>query len=141
MTSVIELTRAYLEAYEAHQDAKRDVSTLWKRVKAAEQRLAEAGLDAGVDRQPVDGRMVSWRSDLSATVDRTVDPEVLVRALNEAGLGELVQRNAVSVNPQSLSAALRRMETEAAEEGLDLPPIEGVKVSRYTKVTNSRGKS
>ena len=141
MSDVIELTRRYLAAYEAKQAAEREAKRCGRELRDAGRALAEAGLEAGVTRQPVDGRMVSWREDLSATVDRTVPPETLVRSLEEHGLGELIQRNAVSVNPQSLSAALRRLREELAEEGRDLPEIPGVKVSGYLKVTNSQGKS
>jgi hypothetical protein len=52
-----------------------------------------------------------------------VPPEVLVDSLESLGLGDLVQRNAVSVHAGALAAALRGLEREAAERGEDLPEI------------------
>jgi hypothetical protein len=110
-------------------------------LKVAEAELVEAMSAEGVTRSPVDGRMVSWKHDLSATIDVAVPPEVLVDSLESLGLGDLVQRNAVSVHAGALAAALRGLEREAAERGEDLPEIKGVKVRRYTKVLNAKGSS
>ena len=141
MPSIPELTRVYLAAHQADADAKQAKTDAYKALKVAEAELVEAMSTEGVTRSPVDGRMVSWKHDLSATIDVAVPPEVLVDSLESLGLGDLVQRNAVSVHAGALAAALRGLEREAAERGEDLPEIEGVKVRHYTKVLNAKGSS
>jgi|JI10StandDraft_1071094.scaffolds.fasta_scaffold322946_3 hypothetical protein len=142
MPSIPELTRAYLAAHKAKADAEAASKAAGRAKQAAEAKLAEAMMDEGLTRMAVDGRMVGLNPDyLEATVDTSVSSAEFEQSMIELGLGEILQRNTVTVHPQTLSAELRRMRDDLAEEGKELPKIRGVKWSTRKKFTNAKGSS
>jgi hypothetical protein len=115
MPSIPELTRAYLAAHKAKADAEAAKTDADRACQAgAEAKLAEAMMDEGLTRMPVDGRMVGLESDyLVGHGRRMAVPSAEVAQSIRSSLWPrraIAAQRRVRPRRQTLAAALRGLD-------------------------------